>query len=37
MDTIAIEVTLLNKNYNLKKVKKKFLSFKELDYPNNPN
>ena len=34
---IAVELTLLNKNYNLKKVEEK-VSFplKELDYPNNP-
>ena len=35
---IAIEVTLLNKNYNLKKTEEKILfPLKELDYPNNPD
>tara|TARA_Y100000817_G_scaffold314557_1_gene313841 strand:+ start:3142 stop:3939 length:798 start_codon:yes stop_codon:yes gene_type:complete len=35
---IATELTLLNKNYNLKKIKEK-ISFplKKLDCPNNPN
>ena len=34
---IAIELTLLNKNYNLEKIEEK-ISFplRELDYPNNP-
>tara|TARA_B100001059_G_scaffold197986_1_gene203667 strand:- start:393 stop:1190 length:798 start_codon:yes stop_codon:yes gene_type:complete len=35
---IAIELTLLNKNYNLKKTKEKILyPLKALDYPNNPD
>lgn len=35
---IALELTLLNKKYNLKKISKKIeFPLKNLDFPNNPN